>query len=42
MVDYNPRYRDSVFRSYFNNPARLFSLCNAILGTQYTKPDELN
>ena len=42
MVDYNPRYRDSVFRSYFNDPARLLSLCNAILGTQYTNPDELS
>ncbi len=23
MVDYNPRYHDSVFQSYFNDPARL-------------------
>ena len=42
MADYNPRYRDSVFRSYFNDPARLLSLCNAVLGTNYTNPDELN
>ena len=42
MADYNPRYRDSVFRSYFNDSARLLSLCNAVLGTNYTNPDELN
>ena len=42
MADYNPRYRDSVFRSYFNEPARLLSLCNAVLDTKYTNPDELN
>lgn len=42
MADYNPRYRDSVFRSYFNDPARLLSLCNAVLGTSYTNPDELS
>lgn len=42
MSDYNPRYRDSVFRSYFNDPARLLSLCNAVLGTNYTNPDKLN
>jgi len=42
MADYNPRYRDSVFRSYFNEPARLLSLCNAVLDTNYTNPDELN
>lgn len=42
MADYNSRYRDSVFRSYFNEPVRLLSLCNAILATQYTNPDELN
>ena len=42
MADYNARYRDSVFRSYFNEPVRLLSLCNAVLATQYTNPDELN
>ena len=42
MANYNPRYRDSVFRSYFNEPARLLSLCNAVLGTKYTNPDELS
>ena len=42
MANYNSRYRDSVFRSYFNEPVRLLSLCNAVLDTQYTNPDELN
>lgn len=42
MANYNSRYRDSVFRSYFNDSIRLLSLCNAVLGTQYTNPDELN
>ena len=42
MADYNVQYRDSVFRSYFNNLSRLLSLCNAILGTNYTNPNELN
>lgn len=42
MADYNAQYRDSVFRSYFNDPARLLSLCNAVLDTNYTNPDELN
>ena len=32
----NPQYRDSVFRDYFNDKIRLLSLCNAILGTNYT------
>ena len=41
MANYNSRYRDSVFRSYFNEPVRLLSLCNAVLGTSYTNPDEL-
>ena len=39
MAHYNPRYRDSVFRSYFNDPARLLSLCNAVLDTKYDNPD---
>lgn len=42
MANYNARYRDSVFRSFFNNPTRLLSLCNAILGTHYTNPNDLN
>lgn len=42
MTNYNTQYRDSVFRSFFNDPTRLLSLCNAVLGTNYTKPDELN
>ena len=42
MAYYNPRYRDSVFRSYFNDPVRLLFLCNAVLDTKYTNPDELN
>ena len=35
MANYNSRYRDSVFRSYFNDPARLLSLCNAALNTKF-------
>lgn len=42
MANYNAQYRDSVFRSFFNDPTRLLSLCNAVLSTNYTKPDELN
>ena len=42
MTNYNSRYRDSFFRSYFNEPVRLLSLCNAVLGTQYTNLDKLN
>ena len=42
MANYNAQYRDSVFRSFFNNPTRLLSLCNAILGTNYTNSDNLN
>ena len=42
MANYNPRYRDSVFCSYFNDPARLLSLCNAVLDTKYDNPDALN
>ena len=33
MAEYNNRYRDTVFRDYFNNEERLLSLCNALLGT---------
>ena len=42
MANYNPRYRDSVFCSYFNDPTRLLSLCNAVLDTKYDNPDALN
>lgn len=42
MVNFNSKYRDSVFRSYFDEPVRLLSLCNAILNTNYTNPDEIN
>lgn len=37
----NKKYRDSVFRDYFNEPVRLLSLCNAILSTQYSNINEL-
>ncbi len=37
----NKKYRDTVFRDYFNEPIRLLSLCNAILGTQYSDVAEL-
>lgn len=42
MADYNAKYRDSVFRDYFNEPTRLLSLCNAILGTSYTDATKLH
>ena len=38
----NKKYRDSVFRDYFNEPNRLLSLCNAILGTDYKNSQKLN
>ena len=41
MSEANAQYRDSVFRSYFNEPTRLLSLCNAVLGTNYDNPAEL-
>ena len=37
----NKQYRNSVFCSYFNDPKRLLSLCNAILGTKYTDESKL-
>ena len=40
--DGNKKYRDSVFRDYFNEPVRLLSLCNAILDTQYFDVGELS
>ena len=41
MSDSNAQYRNSVFCSYFNDPARLLSLCNAVLNKNYTNPCEL-
>ena len=41
MIDANPKYRDSVFRAYFNEPTRLLSLCNAVLETNYNDPTKL-
>lgn len=40
--DGNKQYRNSVFCSYFNEPERLLSLCNAVLGTKYTDASKLN
>lgn len=37
----NKKYRDSVFRDYFNAPERLLSLCNAVLGTEYRDATKL-
>jgi hypothetical protein len=39
--DGNKQYRNSVFCSYFNDPERLLSLCNAVLGTKYTDATKL-
>ena len=36
-----PKYKDSMFRDYFNDRTRLLSLCNALLGTHFNNPDEL-
>lgn len=38
----NRKYRDTVFCSYFNEPKRLLSLCNAILGTNYEDESKLD
>ena len=38
----NKKYRDTVFCSYFNEPERLLSLCNAILGTKYNDVSKLD
>ena len=38
----NKKYRDTVFCSYFNDPKRLLSLCNAVLGTHYENVDDLD
>lgn len=37
----NKQYRNSVFCSYFNEPKRLLSLCNAILNTNYNDVSKL-
>ena len=41
MSEANAQYRDSVFRSFFNEPKRLLSLCNAVLGTAYSDLSKL-
>ena len=41
-VEGNKKYRDSLFCSYFNEPIRLLSLCNAVLDTNYWDVNELN
>ena len=40
-VDANVQYRNSVFCSYFQEPSRLLSLCNAILDTNHTDTSKL-
>ena len=35
------KYRDGLFRDYFNDKARLLDLCNALLGENGTNPDEI-
>jgi len=40
--DGNKQYRNSVFCSYFNEPKRLLSLCNAILNTEYKDSKKLH
>ena len=37
----NKQYRNSVFCSFFNDPTKLLSLCNAILDTNYSDVGEL-
>lgn len=37
----NEQYRDSVFRDFFNEPARLLSLCNALLDSDFENADEI-
>ena len=41
MSDSNAQYRNSVFCSYFSDPTRLLSLCNAVLNKTYSNPSEL-
>ena len=39
----NVKYKDSVFRDYFNNSCRLLNLCNSLLDTDYEESDlEIN
>ena len=35
------KYRDTFFRFYFNDKARLLSLCNALTGEDATDPNEI-
>ena len=35
------KYRDSLFRDYFNDKVRLLDLCNALLGEDGKNPDEI-
>ena len=37
----NPQIYDTVFRDYFNEQSRLLSLCNALLGTSYDDPKDV-
>ena len=41
LLKANKQYRNSVFCSYFNDKIKLLSLCNAVLNTNYTDPNEL-
>ena len=41
MSDSNSQYRNSLFCTYFNDPIRLLSLCNAVLNTNFSDPSEL-
>ena len=39
----NTKYKDSVFRDYFNDSVRLLNLCNSLLDTDYKESDlEIN
>ena len=39
----NLKYKDSVFRNYFNDSSRLLDLCNSLLDTAYQESDlEIN
>ena len=39
----NTKYKDSVFRDYFNDSSRLLNLCNSLLDTNYKESDlEIN
>lgn len=39
----NTKYKDSVFRDYFNDSCRLINLCNSLLDTDYKESDlEIN